>query len=460
MSSAKTGSKGGGGSGDGGGGRARGKGKIEREEDESSSEYETDDDEVEVVTQELKKGMFERELSEPDDDEIADEERELVKGKKQSLLSRTFSRNGSSASGSNGGLIRTLSRSFSKGSQSMSRTLSRAASSGGTLVRSLSRQSFTEVDVEEAEAAAAATAKSEAYKAISSKKAVQYSAPTFLFAPYGLSPAMNVIAIFHNGIRQELKNAYHLLSVMDRMFATLTHDEINMFFDYWEVLWTHVEDFFDAEEKTLWPSVEGRAKEVLVVDALTHESRGKEKAKLVLFHETLTKDMSEKYALMPASEALKNARYEINRAVSRLLDYFMVVEKTVPKILQEKFKERELVSIEKAMLGYMITNGRCVWANAHIPIRWQNDAERYQELVGRHFPKLKMLDFKRWQKTFEKQHESILKSLTALSKDTITATSGGRGGQGEMVPQFYLEKARRKAAGLDSDSEAEEVENV
>uniref|UniRef100_A0A7S1ETT3 Uncharacterized protein n=1 Tax=Timspurckia oligopyrenoides TaxID=708627 RepID=A0A7S1ETT3_9RHOD len=411
-------------------------GKNAVENGDDSSEYETDDEEVEVVTEGLK--TMERELSEPDDDDVTENS---GKGKKQGFIARTFSKSGSS-----GGIVRTISRSFSKSNQGMSRGMSK----NGGLMRTFSRASAQDLDQDEVEAAAA---KSEAYKAISEKKAITYSAPTFLFAPYGLNAAMDLLALFHNGIRQELKNSYHLLSVMERMFASLTHETINSFFDYWEVLWHHVQDYFTAEEAIFWHAVDKRVK--MENPKLGSQARGKHKAKLILFYEELSKDMDEKFSLMPASEALKGVRYMINKAVSSLLDYFMIMEKSIPEILKSNFNDKELVGLEKDVFQYMLNKGQCVWANAHIPVRWQSEPAAYQTIVGRHFPKLKMLDFKRWQKTFEKEHELLLKNISALSKQAVTGKTTGAG-QGEMVPQFYLDKARRKADGLDSESEVDE----
>uniref|UniRef100_A0A7S1TM07 Uncharacterized protein n=1 Tax=Erythrolobus australicus TaxID=1077150 RepID=A0A7S1TM07_9RHOD len=94
----------------------------------------------------------------------------------------------------------------------------------------------------------------------------------------------------------------------------------------------------------------------------------------------------------------------------------MLSERLLPGYIESVLDADAIVELERSMLAALIAKGKRPWANAHIAVRWQSDPKLYQSSVSRHFSGKRMLEFKRFQRVFESEHQQILKSFNELGR--------------------------------------------
>ncbi|KAA8498651.1 hypothetical protein FVE85_6236 [Porphyridium purpureum] len=399
----------------------------------SSSEYETDTD-VEVEETALN---YERQLSDPSDDESGVDSGAASSKSEPKGLKKFLSKN------SEGGIVRQLSKSLSKSNM------------GRSLSRTFSRQQFWGDEDEEMQASMASS--SEAFKQIRSRKAHTYSAPALLMAPYGSGhPALDMFALFHNGIRQELEYIFYILSAMERMFTDLSYGVIEDWYSFFEVSWGYIVDYLAAERTALFPTLEKRI-EIKHPDLISSQ-RNQKAARLAEFLNRMNKKVKETYINMPAPEALWDLRYEMNKGVSFLLTYIMTEEKVLVPDIESAFKPKEIVQIERATFQEMLAKSPNAYAVPNITFRWIKDPVIYAEIVNRHYPRQQKLKLPKDLKKFEQTHVKLLKMINHESKESVIHANQSAG-FGEQVPQFYLDEAQRRVEQVgDGEEEYEDYE--
>eukprot|EP00183_Erythrolobus_madagascarensis_P006559 CAMPEP_0185845242 /NCGR_PEP_ID=MMETSP1354-20130828/1259_1 /TAXON_ID=708628 /ORGANISM="Erythrolobus madagascarensis, Strain CCMP3276" /LENGTH=391 /DNA_ID=CAMNT_0028545157 /DNA_START=162 /DNA_END=1337 /DNA_ORIENTATION=- len=338
----------------------------------------------------------ERVLSEPedenDDDDLVASSTPSRPSKVGSMFKKTFSH-------SAGGLMKTLSN--ARLSRGMSKPESRHY-------------------VESQDTNGSDEGMREAIRVNAQQTAKTYNAPALINSPYGVRDSVDALSLFHNGAREELGNAFHMIALMDRFGARNSHEIITHFWMYFEVIWDFVSDYFDVEESVMFACLEERR--LIPFPEMSESTRRMNKLSIVLRGCELKKQVQWFFSELSIREAQLQLKSAVTEAAVALSEYFLTTEKLLPDYIDSVLDAHEVVELEKNMLSELVSKGKRAWANAHIAVRWQSDPTLYQTTVSRHFSGKRMLDFKRYQKTFETEHEQILKNFNDLGRTLLNSS--------------------------------------
>eukprot|EP00184_Porphyridium_aerugineum_P003998 CAMPEP_0184707152 /NCGR_PEP_ID=MMETSP0313-20130426/37125_1 /TAXON_ID=2792 /ORGANISM="Porphyridium aerugineum, Strain SAG 1380-2" /LENGTH=1065 /DNA_ID=CAMNT_0027168725 /DNA_START=921 /DNA_END=4118 /DNA_ORIENTATION=- len=341
--------------------------------------------------------------------------------------------------------------------------------------------------------------KSSKFMVIQQQKAQSYSGPALLLAPYGsVGHGMDLLAIPHNAIRNEMKEVFYVLSVMERMFTNLRSDHIDRFLEYWAVSEAFIRAYIQYENSIFLPCL---------FDIKDMEFNFKNTGFSELGRRALFQDIINAFNglddlmfggldYISPLEQIGRIRKAITKLTSAILNYFVTEEKLVAPILTAKLKVTDAKNWEDALFEFLTVNvndeHKAAVAQgkenqddlekipeigelfAHMLIRWPaSDAQR-EFLAKRHF-KPKYL--KKSGPRFQKEHLDLVKELNEASKEMvkllndefegkITARShtGGHSSHGQedereedlMQPQQYLQPVLAKereilAKAMDTD---------
>jgi len=338
---------------------------------------------------------FERSLSPPSEDD----ENENSRADKKGLFKRAFSKEGLVKSLSRGG---SLSKSKSKGLyKSLSKGMQRYSDNGESDAANSAIDEEGELQKRRMQA---------------SETARTYKAPALIQIPVGVRYSIDLLAIFHNGMRNEMTNVFHMLALMERCGQKLTHEHIQSFGSYFEVVWDYIADYFEVEERVLFLELE--EKRLVPNPELFEAPRRLSKLNIVLSGNELRRKIRWCFPELTPTEAFDLLRTEIISATTLLTDYLLLTEKLIPGYIDSVLDSDEIIEIEKRMMNALQVFAKRKWANMHIPIRWQTNSDAYQQIASRHFSGIRMFEFKKFQKEYELQHESILKEMHRFVQST------------------------------------------
>jgi len=160
--------------------------------------------------------------------------------------------------------------------------------------------------------------------------------PPLYLSSYGVGDWwIDVFSLYHNALRREMQDMYYMLTSMHKRVLTLAHDDVNQFFDWFDVFVMFLEWYFKVEEIALYPWVEER---LVMPDELQKLPRLQLKAQVVEIVKTVDECLG-KFDYLPAGEVLPSLLNGVGTFAPMLVGYFRRVEKQVCPLIKEAFTE-------------------------------------------------------------------------------------------------------------------------
>uniref|UniRef100_A0A7S1TMT3 Uncharacterized protein n=1 Tax=Erythrolobus australicus TaxID=1077150 RepID=A0A7S1TMT3_9RHOD len=148
---------------------------------------------------------------------------------------------------------------------------------------------------------------------------------------------VDVFSLYHNALRREMQDMYYMLTSMHKRVLTLGHEDVNSFFEWFDVFVMIVEWYFKVEEIALFPWVEERLE---MPEELQKMQRLQLKAQVVEIVKTVD-DCFGKFDYLPAGEVLPALVEGVGTFAPMLVGYFRRIEKQVCPLIKEAFTEAD-----------------------------------------------------------------------------------------------------------------------
>eukprot|EP00183_Erythrolobus_madagascarensis_P000553 CAMPEP_0185848462 /NCGR_PEP_ID=MMETSP1354-20130828/3326_1 /TAXON_ID=708628 /ORGANISM="Erythrolobus madagascarensis, Strain CCMP3276" /LENGTH=750 /DNA_ID=CAMNT_0028548855 /DNA_START=65 /DNA_END=2317 /DNA_ORIENTATION=+ len=308
---------------------------------------------------------------------------------------------------------------------------------------------------------------SKEFYTLKAKKAETFSAPAMMLAPYGvLGAGMDLLAVPHNAIRNELKDVYYALSVLDRMFTNITPNDVDTFIEYWDMSSAFIREFLKYEVCHLFPALE-RHGVGLEHTPMNKPAREAQALKISEALDVMDDAIDGAISYLPPFERAIALRRYLYKVTTALLEYFAAEEKILPALIDEKVTVAQVAKLEECMFETLQAETERGYAFAHMLVRWTSGAQR-DFLMKRHFKK-KARVFVAWGKEFNSNHLELLRKLNEKSKALVQKMDLDADFEAEKVPEYAggrvqgKETQGQEADELDDDlkdGDLVEVENA
>lgn len=291
----------------------------------------------------------------------------------------------------------------------------------------------------------AASEHSAHYMRIKASKINEYSAPAVVMAeyPHPKHWAVDLFSWPHNAMRQEIIELYQMLSSMNRMYLDLERDDIDALFDWLDVFFLFLEEYWQYEAKHMVRKVESRG---MMEKEVVHE-RLRLRALVAKGVSTLRNNRETKYEFLPAGEALKDIRRTLNKTITHLFEYFRLEVRKYAKTIETKTAKKDWVNETQRMVLHFM-NGKQPAMSSQILFRWMEDKKLQMQLIRSHC--MNLPQFSGWSKTFHEKHSYLVGDLYRRSEAVIIENAVE---VAERVPRNYVMAARNRDEYDDDDEE-------
>mmetsp|Transcript_339 Transcript_339/g.624 ORF Transcript_339/g.624 Transcript_339/m.624 type:complete len:373 (-) Transcript_339:1983-3101(-) len=184
----------------------------------------------------------------------------------------------------------------------------------------------------------------------SQKRQIVIKMPVIIASPYGKLWAVDILALYHNAVKKELQDMYHMVEAMHKFQMSLGMEDIERFYSWWEVFEGFVIDYFDIEENVVFPYLAQRVN--LNSTKLNDAERKMTKGKLTRVLKNID-DMEDRFHNRPPGEMLKSFVAFLDEFSPRLLGYFQLEERIVPKLFQSNFEESDRGVIQARVYDFL-----------------------------------------------------------------------------------------------------------
>lgn len=227
--------------------------------------------------------------------------------------------------------------------------------------------------------------------------------------------ASHLISIPDNGLKNELINMFTMLANMERRPMNLTMCDIDLFYSWFNVFYSIVDDMFLLEESCLYAWIER-------TDCLTQEQRkwGTPPDKLtgplseakrckykgdILRLANDVRQCQEKFKGRPVLQTLPEMAYAMDVFVSQLLAYLHLKSSHLPDLINQRFNISDRRRFEKhywtsacrtAFPVYLVV-ASSAWMNRREQRRWKS----------RYFLVREKWIFGKWKKLYNRKYQEI-----------------------------------------------------
>ncbi|KAA8496479.1 hypothetical protein FVE85_0208 [Porphyridium purpureum] len=238
--------------------------------------------------------------------------------------------------------------------------------------------------------------------------------PVLIPAPYGEKWSMDVFALPHNALKRELLDLYKILGSLQRRMIDLRHSDIDDFYNWWEVFEAFILDYFDMEEKIVFPWIQSRIP--LGKTKFSQTQRSILKGRLSkLMHDV--DECEYKFSYLPAGEVLPRLLQCMDKFSPRLLEYLGEQERRLPRALDKKFAAADKAVLDQKLMDYMM---QAKYTNELVTImtRWLNDAQ-LKEWKRTNLKGTARLSYTMWKNSLYKNHVSIVTEMIQRNRDFV-----------------------------------------
>lgn len=242
-------------------------------------------------------------------------------------------------------------------------------------------------------------------------------------APYGTNWASDVVVFLHNAVRREFMDLYALLDLMQRKRRTLTHDLVDVFFEWWTDFETFCVATVNAETEVIFPPLMKRTP--LTAPALRDSARMLANGKFVVGLRKVTDFRPNFTPHLPAGEVLPRLISLVSE-LSFIHDYYASQEAALPPVIAAHFRKRNKASWEKALTDHM-RYADSYDMNLVLLTRWLRPSADTKWRL-RNLKPSEHLAFGGWRREAERNHLQIVDYFTQSLCDGGAAGGGGGGG--------------------------------
>lgn len=225
--------------------------------------------------------------------------------------------------------------------------------------------------------------------------------PEVKYTPFGHSWAMDSFALLHNAIRAELKDLFHIGTVMQRRQTLLTLSHIGVFYEWWADFQEFVLAALDIEEEVYFPWVASK-------DYLRGCFKRSERMRINGATRNAIANISEyrdKFVpSLPVGERL-HGLLEYMMEFTVLVKHHEEVASSLPGYLETLFKQKEKDANTKEIVSaFRMSDGYD--RNLVLLSRWMPD-RAMKRWAFSHIRSRDLLHFRAWRGLISREHCSV-----------------------------------------------------
>lgn len=251
-------------------------------------------------------------------------------------------------------------------------------------------------------------------------KIVMQSAPRmpavgFFGARYGEKWYVDMVALTHNAVRRQLYDAFTIANALGKLTLDVAEADLARVYAWMGTLDRFVNAVFKAEDRFLYPVIDTNIRKAKTADGSPVylpellSVRGRQKAKLHILELLSSARKTRDVATGETTAKINALRYALDQFGAKILDYFVSMEKFVPKMLKKGLKNgvKEKEKMEKKMFEFFLGEGHGAMLAALL-MQCIESRSRRSEFLGRSMKRVKDREsFKLHVKKVEATHMQV-----------------------------------------------------
>eukprot|EP00184_Porphyridium_aerugineum_P005466 CAMPEP_0184708220 /NCGR_PEP_ID=MMETSP0313-20130426/37664_1 /TAXON_ID=2792 /ORGANISM="Porphyridium aerugineum, Strain SAG 1380-2" /LENGTH=688 /DNA_ID=CAMNT_0027169803 /DNA_START=594 /DNA_END=2660 /DNA_ORIENTATION=+ len=281
--------------------------------------------------------------------------------------------------------------------------------------------------------------RSEAFHSIARKRQKNTSEPLLILVGIGRQWSKDLLGIGHNAIREEFHEAYYLLSLLRSMFADLSMEDVEMFFDFWDVTQDFIQAFFTIEEEVIYKDL---AKIITIGGNLERNRRTNNKSHIMRTMQMLKTYFANELIYYPPAQAIDRLKEKVDKIAGATLRYMNECYSTLPMLVDQYLGTDVKLGdeMQQAMVDGIVGTGSSM--NIHIYFHWIRDAVWSRYVTKKYIQKKHKKFWANTRKEFEDYHCQISKDLQTRCRDVFLGKVAQS--EAEMIPGFWREEMQKQ----------------
>lgn len=237
--------------------------------------------------------------------------------------------------------------------------------------------------------------------------------------------ALEIVAMSSNGVRQELRDMYKMLTDMERRPLTLTTDDMDIFLRWFGTFGRVLEILFELEEKCLYAWVEGKdqmSEEDLkwqnphntIKGDLSEGRRMKRKGLILQRLITVQRSGSDMFTGRPVAERLPELAVLLDEFVRALLQYLEAKESHLPRVVMDNLTQKDRRRYEQLYWSSLLRaagNDRDIANIVTVSITRCMGRRQRSRWRRKYFKGMSRREYALAQKAYFREHYSLIKEL-------------------------------------------------
>lgn len=264
--------------------------------------------------------------------------------------------------------------------------------------------------------------------------------PVILPTKYGeYGGAYDIFALFQNSLKKQLLVAYNTLEGLLRYKFAVSRDEVNLFFDWFDIFTDTALAFLAVEEEELFPFLENNKIELPAKLSKAERMKLKDKMASALQNIDSQRNM---FKLLPPPEIVPRITTLVPQFLNSIVDYYDIQSLHLPMAVQ-KANINKLENSKVAPLRSQIMKSLKSRPNYNIYVVFMSHWLKGSKLKAWKSEFLTTMDsfrYEQWIRKFINNYQSLPKELL----DTLMAeTAGGDSTDGSNSNlSFYLNRKK------------------
>lgn len=269
--------------------------------------------------------------------------------------------------------------------------------------------------------------------------------------------AEQLISVPNNGIRSELADMYQIFEQMEKRPLVLTSDDVNLFYDWFNIFLLIVEEMFLLEETCLYAWIE-KADELSAEDRkweasphrltgeLSEARRLKQKGKILKLGSEI-RAYGQHFYGRPVLQSLPGLAAIVEQFTDELIAYLDLKKLILPGCIKARLSHKDRARFEK---NYWLTTRRMEMPAYTViaSTRWM-DRQEVRRWKAKWFAGPGKGIYGKWKKVFDKKHREIIDEF----KRRVEESQQERDTQ-VMMHEMTLARVAETPAGHDSEQDS------
>lgn len=214
-----------------------------------------------------------------------------------------------------------------------------------------------------------------------------------LVAKYNKRWYVDIVSLPNNAIRLFISRLFEVITAVHRLVLDMTEDDFDLLFSFIAEFDRFVRVLLEAEDKILYPECDKELKKAADYQnhKLNPEVRGNTK---VVIYQLLSNITNEDLRLVPAMTVAATLQENVDKLSSRLMEYFVVKEHELPRILCKSMRgHKEKNRLEGRLLKFFDDLDKQFYYTTLLITPLQSEDVR-TDFEERHFAKTKREAFR------------------------------------------------------------------